>query len=170
MSGARANPRDLVRGSRLPEWSILLAIVTVLALWLAQQTRAVQAQGELAAVRSTLGALRTALVLGHLRAALDDRPTGVSADQRQQLNPFMHLVRPPVNYLGELVRQDNAPLAAGTWVFDPVCTCVGYTPLNTDWFGSASGSGMAWFDVQRDAGIAQLKAREPYAWRGELLE
>lgn len=170
MAGVGLHPLDLFRSGRLPEWSVFLAVILLLALWLTQQMRAVQAQGELAAVRSTLGALRTALVLNHLQTATAAGRPDVVNLQRLQANPFVHLARAPVNYVGERVGQNDAPLAAGTWVFDPVCVCVGYTPLNADWFDSASGGRMAWFEVRREAGIAQLSAKEPYFWRGEMLE
>lgn len=168
MAGAGSHPKDLLRGSRVSEWSLLLAVVVVLVLWLAQQTRALQAQGELAAVRSTLGALRTALVLGHLQAQ-----AGASKAvelHRAQANPFVYLARAPVNYTGERVWRDEDLLIAGAWVFDPGCVCVGYAPMHDDWFDSASGRRMAWFDVKEIAGIWQLTAREKYTWRGEVLE
>lgn len=170
VAGSGLHPQDLSRWSRVSEWSLLLAVVVVLVMWLAQQSRALQAQGELAAVRSTLGTLRTALVLSHLQAAVAAGRSDVLNLQRHQANPFVHLARAPVNYLGERVWRDNARLAKGTWVFDPVCVCVGYTPQNEDWFDSVSGAGMAWFEVKLTSGIWQLTAREKYSWRGEVLE
>ena len=56
---------------RIVEWSLLAAVIVLLVLLFARQVRVIQGQGELAAVKSTLGALRTALVLDGSGLPLD---------------------------------------------------------------------------------------------------
>ena len=70
---------------RIVEWSLLAAVIVLLVLLFARQVRVIQGQGELAAVKSTLGALRTALVLDHLRQNVQSGKAPVGFTQR---NPF----------------------------------------------------------------------------------
>lgn len=145
------------------EWSILALVVLVIAGVLGQKLRVVQAQAELAAVKSTLGALRTAFVLAHLQR----KPTSVgNRDVFVQHNPFELLDRYPLNYHGKIRAIESYDVPAGTWVFDPVCNCVGYRPLATEWFESPSKDSMAWYQVSATAGPLQLAPREDYLWHG----
>ena len=87
---------------RLVEWSILVIVVLLLAGIFGQQVRTVQAQAELAAVRSTLGALRTALVIDHMIATIRTGGPSVASPQR---NPFLLMDPVPANYAGALGTQ-----------------------------------------------------------------
>lgn len=148
------------------EWSLLLAVLVVLVLVFARQVRVMRAQGELAAVRSTLGALRTALVIDHLRKNVMD---GSSSVARVQRNPFELLQRRPANYLGEMTPAQAVAAPAGSWVFDPDCACVGYVPMDPQWFDSPSGEAMAWYQLQGAPGPLQLLAKEAYVWQGLVM-
>lgn len=154
--------------SRLLEWSLVVGVIVVLGLVFARQVRVLQGQGELAAVRSTLGALRTALVIDHLQRQVSAGRSPVVDVQR---NPFKLLERPPGNYRGvfEAAELAVAPAPAGSWVFDADCDCVGYTPLYAQWFVSPSGDAMAWYRLSGEPGPSQLTAKEAYVWQDEVL-
>ena len=149
---------------RMIEWSLVAALIVVLALVFMHKVRMLQAQAELAAVKSTLGALRTALVLDHLQHRVKENGASVAPLQR---NPFYLLQRRPPNYLGELSRAQAETAPDGSWVFDPACICIGYRPLYADWFDSPSGELLAWYQLSGDAGPWQLTAKEAYMWQGQ---
>jgi hypothetical protein len=162
----RRLPQELPSWSRTFEWSLLAGVILVLVLVFFRQVRVLQGQAELSTVKTTLGALRTALVLEHLH----QRVQGVNqASVPLQHNPFELLERQPVNYRGvmEAVAAGAAP--AGSWVFDPICSCVGYLPLYGEWLDSPSGDVMAWYQVSGAPGPLQLTAKEAYRWQDERL-
>jgi hypothetical protein len=153
-------------GVRMVEWSLLVAVLVVLVLVLARQVREIRGQGELAAVRSTLGALRTALAIDHLQKNVMDGSSSVASTQR---NPFDSLQRHPANYVGEMTPAQAVAAPAGSWVFDPVCACVGYVPTDVQWFDSPSGEAMAWYQLRGAPGPLQLVAKEAYVWQGLVM-
>lgn len=150
------------------EWSLLAGLILVLTLVFVHQMRVLQGQAELAAVKSTLGALRVALVIDHLH---NNVVAGTSPVVSAQHNPFELLQRHPVNYRGEMTAAEAAaaPAPAGSWVFDPVCACVGYLPMHAQWFDSPSGDIMAWYRVEGAPGPLQLTAKEAYVWQGQVM-
>ncbi len=101
---------------RMLEWSLLAAVVAVLVLLFAGEVRVTKGQGELAAVKSTLGALRTALVIDHLQKKV---MAGSSPVAQAQRNPFELLQRQPANYAGEVTPAQAVAAPPGSWVFDP---------------------------------------------------
>ena len=145
------------------EWTLLLAVIVVVCTLFVRQARVVQGQGELAAVKTTLAALRTALVVDHLQKHAQ---AGVAA---KQPNPFELLGRRPLNYFGEISQAQVATAPAGTWVFDSACGCVGYLPIDNQWFDSPSGDFVAWFQLNGAPGPQQLTAREAYLWQSQVL-
>ncbi len=149
----------------LIEWSLLAALIVALALVFAYKVHVVRGQAELAAVKSTLGALRTAFVIDHLQRSVT--PGGAVA--APQPNPFVLLQRRPSNYFGQWSAADAATLSGGSWVFDPYCVCVGYLPLYPEWLESPSGDTMAWYRVDGAPGPWQLTAKEAYRWQGQVL-
>ncbi|MEO8121025.1 MAG: hypothetical protein ABI606_17095 [Rhodoferax sp.] len=151
---------------RMLEWSLLAAVLVVLVLLFARHVRVIQGQGELAAVRSTLGALRTALVIDHLQKNVMDRSSSVALTQR---NPFELLQRQPANYVGEMTPVQAGAAPAGSWVFDPICVCIGYMPMDPQWFDSPSGEAMAWYQLRGAPGPLQLVAKEAYVWQGLVM-
>ncbi len=155
------------RSGNMVEWSLLALVILVLGAIFFRQVRVVQGQGELAAVRSTLGALRTALVIDHLQKSIVHPNTALPA---LQSNPFELLKHTPANYLGEMTPQLARNAAPGNWVFDPECVCVGYLPLYDPWFESPSADPLAWFRVTGAPGPLQMVARERYVWQGQALE
>lgn len=153
-------------GLRMVEWSLLAGVIVVLALVFARQVRVLQGQAELAAVRSTLGALRTALVIDDLKQKVAGKSSSAS---RMQRNPFEMLQRNPVTYRGVMTSFEAASVPAGSWVFEPVCACVGYVPMDDQWFESPSGQGMAWYQLSSGSWPVQLTAKEAYIWQGHAM-
>ena len=154
------------RTRRMVEWTILALVVLLLVLVFARQMRIVQGQAELSAIKTTLGALRTAFVLDHLHKKVAGGATPAPAAQP---NPFELLARYPENYLGVMSREQAEAAPAAGWVFDPDCVCVGYLPIWPDWLDSPSGDVMAWYRIGGAPGPLQLTAKEVYVWQGEVL-
>lgn len=151
----------------MAEWSLLAAVILVLAIVFGRQVQVVQGQGELAAVKSTLGALRTALVVEHLHQNVMVHAQPVAKTQR---NPFELLDRSPANYRGEMSRANVAFAPPGSWFFDKDCACVGYVPLDPRWLDSPSGNTVAWYRLSGAPGPLQLVADEAYIWQGQVLD
>jgi hypothetical protein len=152
---------------RLVEWSLVALLLGALVVAFLHQVRVVQRQAEFANIRTTLGALRTAFVMQHLQAQLPRQNPSVAQMQR---NPFDLLAQRPVNYRGVIQSKNLAMVPTGGWVFDPVCGCVGYVPLDSAEFDSASGDAVAWFVVNTSALPFQLTAKEAYVWQGQVLD
>jgi hypothetical protein len=152
---------------RVAEWALVVVLIGALALAFLHQVRVVQRQAEFAGIKSTLGALRTAFVMRHLQAQLPGQNPELSLMPR---NPFDLLERRPVNYRGVIRAKDLALLPAGGWVFEPVCGCVGYVPLDAAEFDSVSGDPVAWFVVNASALPYQLTPKEAYVWQGQVLD
>ena len=152
---------------RMVEWLLVTALIVTLVVVFMHQARVVQRQAELAAVRSTLGALRTALVFQHLRQQTQVAGQTVVIEQR---NPFELLQRRPANYAGEIAGQQAPEVPPGSWVFDAKCVCIGYLPLDTTGFINPSGEAMAWYQVEgAPASPLRITPRAAYVWQGERL-
>ena len=138
----------------------------ILIVVFGQQVRQLQGRGELAAFKTTLGALRSALVIEHLQQSASGARLPVAPLQR---NPFELLERRPVNFVGQARQRDDLALAPGSWVFDPVCVCVGYLPIYPQWVDSASGDPMLWFRISAPPPPFQLSAKEAYTWFDDAI-
>ncbi|MBK9442634.1 MAG: hypothetical protein IPN53_15600 [Comamonadaceae bacterium] len=150
------------------EWGIAALLVAIVVVVFMKYMREVQAQGEYAAVRTTLGALRTALVIDHLLRHV--APVADSGVAKLSRSPFDLLARHPANYAGVFSGGKAQGVPAGSWVFDPVCPCVGYRPLDDGWLDSPSGDVMAWYQLSGAPGPLQLTARERYRWQDQVLD
>lgn len=150
----------------LVEWLLLALLIVVLVLLFTREVRVVQGQAERAAVKATLGALRTALVLDHLQKNV---AAGKSSVALLQHNPFELLQRRPLNYLGAMSAAQALAAPPGSWVFDAVCDCVGYLPIYAEWFDSPSGELMAWYQITGAPGPLQLVAKENYVWQNQTM-
>lgn len=157
----------VIFNQRLVEWSLVALLVGALVIAFLHQVRVVQRQAEFANIRTTLGALRTALVMQHLQAQMPGQNPSVALMQR---NPFDLLAQRPVNYRGVIQAKNLAMVPTGGWVFEPICGCVGYVPLDAAEFDSASGDAVAWFVVNTSALPFQLSAKEAYVWQGQVLD
>ena len=145
------------------EWGILAILVVVLVGIFGHYVRQIQGQGERAAVVSTLGALRTALVIDHLQRAANPGKSGLPL---AVVNPFLVLQTLPLNYGGEMSAAQVLLAPAGRWVFDPQCVCIGYAPQDSAWHSEASGVAVLWFKVSSGPDPRVLTAQAPYVWQG----
>lgn len=154
------------RGRRYAEWSLLAIVILVLMGIFGQQIRFVQAQAELAAIKTTLGALRTALVIDHMQAAAIHKTKAVASPQR---NPFLLLEHPPGNYAGVLgsLKVDTVP--AGNWVFDAYCHCIGYGPMYPYALEGGGDDPMLWFRVSAPPGPLTITPLYAYRWQAERV-
>ena len=149
--------------SRMVEWGILAIVIVVLVGIFGHYVRVIRGQGERAAVVSTLGALRTALVIDHLQRASNAGGAGQSS---AVVNPFMVLQTLPLNYGGEMSAAQAVLAPPGRWVFDSQCGCVGYAPQDPAWHTSELGVAVLWFKVSSGPGPRVLTAQAPYVWQG----
>jgi len=131
-----------------------------------RQSSALQGQAELATIQTTLGALRTSLVIDHLQKQV--QPNGASVVPTQR-NPFKVLGVPPANYAGEVPMLEIAGVAPGSWVFDKECACIGYRPQNPQWLEASTESSAIWFRVSSLPGPLQLAAMDTYRWQGQTI-
>ena len=162
---AAPRPAPLRMSRRVLEWGLLGAAILLLVVVFLRQARLVQDQAELATVRTTLAAMRTAAVLQHIQASAVSSDRGVA---KAQENPFTALQSPPLNYLGELDLR-RLPEDLTGWFFDPACRCVGYARAQTRWVPASDGAQLLLFQVHRGQGPLQLLAMDNYLWRGELV-
>lgn len=159
-------------GRRLVMACIMAGTLSVLMVKYGQRDFGdVQAQIEVAAIKTNLGGLRTAFVIDYLAHQVTVSPGAglVQPMAAQRTNPFLLLHRMPSNYAGERHASEITNLAPGSWLFDPACSCIGYRPIYPSWLSSPSGAGILWFDVVGAPGLLQLTPRETYVWRGEVL-
>jgi len=161
-------PQRLLTMGRVKEWGIAALLVAALVVVFMKYMREVQAQGEYAAVRTTLGALRTALVIEHLQRHV--APVADSVTAKPPRSPFDLLELRPANYAGVVSADKAQSVPAGSWVFDPACPCIGYRPLDDGWLDSPSGDVMAWYQLGGAPGPLQLTARERYKWQDHILD
>jgi hypothetical protein len=168
MASARPDHGSFVLfNQRLVEWTLVALLIGALVVAFLHQVRVVQRQAEFANIRTTLGALRTAFVMQHLQEQMPGHDPTVALVQR---NPFGLLAQRPANYRGAIQAKNLAMVPTGGWVFEPVCGCVGYLPLDAAAFDSASGDVVAWFVVNTSALPFQLTAKEAYVWEGQVLD
>ena len=164
---APVRPRVNFPSARMVEWSILAVVILAIAAVAGHYTRILKAQAERSAVLSTLGALRTGLVIAHLQRASVANLVTLSGPQ---LNPFTVLRTLPLNYRGEFSVVGALAVSPGGWVYDPQCACVGYVPLDAGWSDGASQAGALWFKIDTGPGPSQVTAQGIYIWRGVLVQ
>jgi len=156
---------------RLPvEWLALALLLLILMGVFMRYARDVHGQTELAAIRSTVGALRTALVVEHLRQQTAQGVTPGPQATDRPVNPVELLGKPPAGYIGEMRQAEAHQAPAGSWVYAPDCACVGYLPLDADWLEQTSSDGWLWFTLARTDAVLQLHTKENYRWRGESVD
>lgn len=148
------------------EWSLLLLVILLVVGFYAREFRSVQAQAEVAAVKTTLGALRTALLINHLKAVVD----GTAGNQLPQANPFLLLEPLPAHYAGERRSDAGSLQQSGTWVFDAACRCIGYEPLYPLDLNTPQDAPALWFRISPPPGPLQLRPVQRYVWQGQVLE
>lgn len=149
------------------EWSILVLVVLGFAGVFGHYAQRVHSQAERAAVLTTLGALRTALVLEHLHTTVG----AASAPQAPAFdNPFDALAQRPAAYAGSVTGRDVGTVAPGQWVFDAECGCIGYKPLYLDWLQSREQLQALWFQRRGRGSATLLVPLDRYVWHDQLVE
>jgi hypothetical protein len=148
----------------------MVALVILLGAVFTHQTREMRGQAELAQIKSTLGALRTALVIAHLESAVAGARSKGTLVVQAQRNPFAALQQLPPNYAGLAGPEVLAALPGGRWVFDPECSCIGYRPTEAAWLQSPEGVAAMWFRVVPSGGPLQITAQQPYVWMGQAVD
>ena len=158
-----ASTDDALR--RLWERCLLLTLVGLVVWALVDKARDMRSAAELNAFRYSLGALRVALVLDRMRIAVH----GGAAVGAVPHSPFLLLARQPPTYAGEVSFAVAAAgaITPGSWFFDGRCPCIGYRPRDDRRFLAESGSSLLIFHLSP---AAVLAAREPYLWRGEIVD
>ena len=152
--------------SSVVEWGIVALVVLAIGGGFGQQYRSLQGQAEFAMVQSTMGSLRTALVLDFVQRRVQGKPEDVAQVQR---NPFKLLQGAPANYAGEFSMAQVAEVTPGDWVFDAACVCIGYRPLNPQWLEPSADPAVLWFRVSGAVGPMQLTAMHAYRWQGQVV-
>jgi hypothetical protein len=158
--------------SRWVEWGILALCIGIVTAVLWQYGLQVRAQTERAAVQSTLGALRTALVLDYVQSMLPQRKRALATADRPAAppNPFTLLQQPAANYAGEIPAALLQEVAPGRWVYDSRCGCIGYKPLDPAGLDAPSGAQAVWFTVEATSAAPQLRPIQAYVWGGLPLD
>ena len=146
------------------EWGLLAVVVLALVLLFLRQGQQVQGQAELASIKTTLGALRTAAVMDDLQGRARGRPAAIVS------NPFDLLQPRPLNYRGALGSGQMSTVLPGSWWFDPPCSCVVYAPLEPRWLAAGTGWPLLRFRVFTAGGPMQLEALEMYVWQGQRVD
>jgi hypothetical protein len=154
------------RSRRLVEWSLLVLVLLVVVGVFGRQFRVVQGQGEMAAIKTTLGALRTAFVIDYLKTVAETGNRNVAPAQR---NPFLLLDHIPANYAGKLSELKGQPVPPGSWVFDAYCNCIGYEPMYPQSLETADASPTVWFRISALPAPFQITPVQSYVWQGEVL-
>lgn len=149
------------------EWSILVVVLLAFVWFFGQYSKRVYSQAERAQVLTTLGALRTGMVLGHLHSTVQGNS---KAGVKRSANPFDALDATPPNFGGEVVGRDVASVHPGQWVFDVQCGCVGYKPLYLDWLESQEKLDALWFQQRSLGAIGVLVPLDAYIWHGQRVE
>ena len=146
------------------EWGLLALLILALVLLFLHKAQQVQGQAELATIKTTLGALRTAAIMDDLQAKARGRAGAT------QVNPFELLQVRPVNYQGALSPLQATGVREGSWWFDLDRGCVTYAPLEPRWLTGHSGGAVLRFRVIAGGGPLQLEALEPYLWQGMRVD
>lgn len=159
---------SLSRSDRaLIEWGLVGVVLAVLALTFVHHARAVSDQLEVASVKTTVAALRTALALHHVgRVGAGAQDDAALIEQ----GPFGLLQQRPVNFAGAVRHARTAVLAQGSWVYDPDCACVGYTPQGNQWRFGSEPPATIWFQFVAGQAAPRLQPMGRYVMRGQPIE
>ena len=149
---------------RLTEWTLVTLVLVALIWVFGRQVRAVQSQSERAAVQSTVGVLRTALVVDYVT-----QQARGAANRVAPLNPFLLLKTVPTNFAGVGSMANADAMVLGAWVFDAECACIGYRLLYPEALDAPEGAQAVWFRIGGPAGALQIQPLTRYVWQGQVL-
>ena len=166
MQATRGSPAAFWN-SRQFEWSLVLAVLLCVGGFAARQYRQLEGLGEYGAIQSTLGNMRTALLLDYLQRLAANRPP--AAPGREQ-NPFVLLSMSVGSYAGVVPMSQQTEVAPGSWMFDERCVCVGYRPLHPQWLEPIPGPAALWFRLTTRGGLVQVTAMQHYRWQSQPID
>ena len=168
--------------SRASSWSIVIVIVSLLAVIATDRLLKLRYEAERVTVESVVGGMRSALYIDFAAAAA--RGHTESIDTAGGSNPMLRLSEKPGSYAGEFYGPDPAVFAPGTWYFDTRDRAIVYivrfpeqfvTGLNgpprarftvEPDYEDIDGNGR--FDPGRDPVLGlKLVPLEPYSWKGK---
>ena len=152
--------------SRPFEWGVVVVVLAAIGgvfTWEYQQT---EGQAEYASIQSTLGNMRTALLLDFLQRAASARPLAARGPEQ---NPFPLLTPSADNYAGEVTMAEQSDVEPGNWMFDGQCVCVGYRPRHPQWLLPAKDPAVLWFRLTNTSGPIQVTAMHHYRWQGQPI-
>lgn len=165
---ARSERKETLWGARMVEWCLLALVVLGFVGVFGHYAKRVHSQAERAAVLTTLGALRTALVLEHLQTEVGN--ASATKVVLESDNPFDALEQHPASYAGHVKGRDVGAVVPGQWVFDVQCGCIGYKPLYLDWLESGEQLEALWFQRRGRGSASLLIPLDRYVWHGQLVE
>jgi hypothetical protein len=151
---------------RAMEWTLMLIVILAVMGYFFREFRMVQAQGELAAVKTTLGSLRTSLLFDFLKRQAERTDAAVP----MQRNPFLLLDHLPGNYSGALASAKGQVMQPGSWVFDSYCNCIGYEPQYPYGMSTPEDARAIWFRISPPPGPLQINPMQNYQWAGQLVD
>jgi len=168
--------------SRASSWSIVIVIVSLLAVIATDRLLKLRYEAERVTVESVVGGMRSALYIDFAAAAARGETERI--DTAGGSNPMLQLSAKPGNYAGEFYGPDPAVFAPGTWYFDTRDRAIVYivrfpeqfvTGLNgpprarftvEPDYEDIDGNGR--FDPGRDPVLGlKLVPLEPYSWKGK---
>jgi type II secretory pathway pseudopilin PulG len=168
--------------SRASSWSIVIVIVSLLAVIATDRLLKLRFEAERVTVESVVGGMRSALYIDFAAAAARGQTERI--DTALGSNPMLRLSEKPGSYAGEFYGPDPAVFAPGTWYFDTRDHAIVYivrfpeqfvTGLNgpprarftvEPDYEDIDGNGR--FDPGRDPVLGlKLVPLEPYSWRGK---
>jgi len=168
--------------SRASSWSIVIVIVSLLAVIATDRLLKLRYEAERVTVESVVGGMRSALYIDFAAAAARGETERI--DTAGGSNPMLQLSAKPGSYAGEFYGPDPAVFAPGTWYFDTRDRAIVYivrfpeqfvTGLNgpprarftvEPDYEDIDGNGR--FDPGRDPVLGlKLVPLEPYSWKGK---
>ena len=175
-------------------------VVLLLLLVGLRYARKLQAQAEFCTVQSTLGALRTALVIHQVQTALGHTATPQpkakppSAPNLPPNSPATSAASPttmaatpapttatttlnPFSLLAQEPANYNGErsstttdLVPGMWVFDAQCPCIGYLPKYFQSATNTTATQPLWFFLKTASNSPVLVVQHAYEWEGLFIQ
>lgn len=143
----KSGARCLVRGFSLLELTVVIIIVSLLAVIAIARLLAIQVDAERVTMETVVGTLRSTLGMAVAEAIVRQDLRGLSALEGS--NPMERLAEVPTNYLGVLEHPDPANIEDGHWYFDKEAGELVYLVRHKEYFsGGAENPPRARFEVR----------------------
>jgi general secretion pathway protein G len=126
------------RGFTLLELTVVVIIVSFLAVIAIARLLAILADAERVTMESVVGTLRSALGMAVAEAIVHQDLRGLEALQGS--NPMQRLAEVPPNYLGALEHPEPTNLEDGNWYFDKPAGELVYLVRHKEYFSGGAGN------------------------------